>query len=59
MMKNSGEKFTEDWLPVRQILNGMIQLENGLYVSGVKIQPKNIFILEPDMQYNIINNLNK
>ena len=57
MTKNSGEKYTEDWVPVKQILNGMIQLDNGLYVSGVKVQPKNIFILEPDIQYNVINNL--
>lgn len=56
-MENSREVFSEDWIPIKQILNGMIQLNNGLYVSGVKIQPKNIFILEPDKQYNTINNL--
>lgn len=55
--KNSGEKFTEDWMPVKQILNGMIQLDNGLFVSGVKIQPRNIFILEPDVQSSVIDNL--
>lgn len=54
---NSGETFTEDWLPVKQILNGMIQLDNGMLVSGVKIQPKNIFILERDIQDNVIGNL--
>lgn len=57
MMKKSSENYTENWIPVRQILNGMIQLDNGLYVSGVKIQPRNIFILDPEVQNNIINNL--
>lgn len=57
MTKNNSEKYSEDWLPVKQILNGMIQLDDGLYVSGVKIQPRNIFILEPDIQSGIINNL--
>lgn len=57
MKKNNSEKFSEDWLPVNQILNGMIQLDDGLYVSGVKIQPRNIFILEPDVQAGVINNL--
>ena len=35
----------------------MILLENNLKVCGVKIQPRNIFILEPDLQNMIINNL--
>ena len=56
MTKNS-ETFTEDWLPVKQILNGMIQLDNGYYVSGVKIQPKNIFILDPEYQRLMVENL--
>ena len=54
---NTSETYTEDWLPIKQILNGMIQLDNGMYVSGVKIQPKNIFILDPDVQRNVIGNL--
>lgn len=35
----------------------MILLENNLKVCGVKIQPRNIFILEPDMQDMIITSL--
>ena len=49
--------YTEDWLPVKQILNGMIQLDNGIYVSGVKVQPKNIFILDPEYQRMMVDNL--
>ena len=41
---NNNLNYTEDWLPVKQIMNGMIQLDDGTYVTGVKITPKNIFI---------------
>lgn len=51
---NSGVSYSEDWVPVRQILNGMIQLDDGSYVTGVKVMPKNIFILDPSSQNNII-----
>ncbi|HOZ88892.1 MAG TPA: hypothetical protein PK737_01475 [Bacilli bacterium] len=53
----SSSPFTEDWLPVKQILNGMIQLDNGYYVSGIKVAPKNIFILDKGSQDNVIFNL--
>lgn len=49
--------FTEDWLTIRQIVNGMIQLDTGEYVTGIKIAPKNIFILEQGMQRATINKL--
>ena len=51
------KKYAEDWLPVKSILNGAIQLENGLSVTGVKVTPKNIFILDYDSQNNVIFNL--
>lgn len=47
-------KSAEDWLPIRAINNGMIQLDNGFLVTGVKIEPKNIFILDQDVQNNVI-----
>ncbi len=53
----SSSPFTEDWMPIKQILNGMIQLDNGYYVTGVKVAPKNIFILDKGAQDNIIFNL--
>ncbi len=49
--------YTEDWLPIKQILNGMIQLDNGYFVTGVKIMPKNIFILDEGSQNATIYNL--
>lgn len=47
-------KFTEDWVPIKNIMNGMIQLENGYYVSGIKVSPKNIFILDTGERENIL-----
>ncbi len=47
-------KPAEDWIPIRAIQNGMILLDNGFLVTGVKIEPKNIFILDQDVQNNVI-----
>ena len=49
--------YSEDWLPVKQIFNGMIYLDNGYIVTGVKISPRNIFILDEGSQNSIIYNL--
>ncbi len=53
----SGVSFAEDWLPVKAILNGMIQLDDGTYVTGVKVMPKNIFIMDQGSQNATIYNL--
>ena len=47
-------KPAEEWIPIKSIINGMIQLDNGYFVTGVKIEPKNIFILDRDVQNNVI-----
>ncbi len=54
---NNNSKYAEDWVPIKNILNGMIHLENGEFVTGVKVSPRNIFILDQDSQDNIIFNL--
>jgi len=41
-------------MPVRSILNGMIQLDDGTFVTGVKVEPKNIFILDPEQENAVI-----
>ena len=46
--------FTENWLPVRSIQNNMIITRNNYKVGGVKIDPRNIFILDTDTQNNIL-----
>ena len=50
-------KYSEDWVPVKAIQNGMIILNNNYYVTGIKVEPKNIFILDYQTQNNIIFNL--
>ena len=57
MAKKMSSKYTEDWLPVRDIVNGTILLENKLVVTGVKIMPRNIFILDEQSQANIMTGL--
>lgn len=47
-------KYSEDWLPIKAIANGMIQTEDGYYVTGVKVTPRNIFILDEGSQNNIL-----
>ena len=47
-------KWSEDWVPLKNIMNGMIQLENGEYVTGVKVAPRNIFILDAGTRDNVI-----
>lgn len=50
-------KVAEDFIPIKGINNGMLVLNNGFCVTGVKIEPKNIFILDQDVQNNVIYSL--
>ena len=49
----NNSKYTEDWIPIRNISNGMIVLDNKKTVTGVKIRPRNIFILDQSTQDNV------
>lgn len=55
--KTVNSKYTEDWIPVKNIANGMIELDNKQKVTGVKIRPRNIFILDTNSRNNIISML--
>lgn len=55
--KSSGARNTEYFVPIKSISNGMITLDNNEKVTGVKIMPRNIFILDEDSQINVIENL--
>ena len=57
-MSAQGNKYSEGWFPVRSITNGMIVLDNHEKVTGVKITPRNIFIMDEDAQQNVIRQLN-
>jgi hypothetical protein len=60
--KNSTQaaKTTEDWLPIIYIKGSYIEvkganaLEGNQYVTGVRIEPKNIFIADSQVQRNTI-----
>ena len=55
--KKKTSRYTVDDLPIKSIVNGTILLKNNEKVTGVKIAPRNIFILDEDMQNMIISNL--
>lgn len=52
--KSIGNRSSEDWLPVRAIENGTIITYGNNKVTGVKITPKNIFILDNNSQQNVL-----
>ena len=51
---NVRTSFTESWVPVKAISNGEIILDNKMKVTGVKIKPRNIFILDSGSQDAVI-----
>ena len=50
----NNSKYTENWDPAKNITNGMIELHNNFKVTGVKVKPRNIFILDTNSRNNII-----
>ena len=50
----NNSKYTENWIPAKNITNGMIELDNNFKVTGVKVKPRNIFILDTNSRNNII-----
>lgn len=47
-------RSTEDWLPIKAIQNGYVVTYGNNKVSGVKITPRNIFILDSASQNNVL-----
>ena len=56
-MSTSNRAGTESFVPVRAIENNMIVLDNGYKIAGVKVYPKNIFIMEEAEQFGVIDSL--
>ena len=52
---NSNNVSTENWITIKDINNNIIFLDNKKMVTGVKIQPRNIFIMDQQSQYKIKN----
>lgn len=57
MATKSRSRYTEDWVPVRGLNSGTIILRNQDKVTGVKIAPRNIFILDYESQQSVLINL--
>lgn len=51
---NTKRPSTENWVPIKDIIDGCIVTNNGTKVTGVKIRPRNIFILDKISQDNTI-----
>lgn len=54
-IKLESSKFTEDWIPVKDIRGGMIEVEGKItegnqLVAGIRVEPKNIFISDQETQ---------
>lgn len=56
-MKTQKNRYTGDDIPVKEIKNGTVILTNNQKVTGVKIMPRNIFILDQLTQDSIIYNM--
>lgn len=56
-MSTKDSSLAENWIQVKDINNGMIFLDDGYIVSGVKISPRNIFIMTEGEQNRMINSL--
>lgn len=42
----TNSKYTENWLPLKAISNGVMYNNKNEMITGVKVQPRNIFILD-------------
>ncbi len=47
-------KYTENWLPLKAISNGIMYNNKNEMITGVKIQPRNIFILDQGSMDNAL-----
>ena len=49
-IETKDNSLTDNWITVKEINNNLIFLDNKEMVTGVKIQPKNIFIMDQNSQ---------
>lgn len=56
-MNSNSNGLTENWINIKEINNNIITLDNKEMITGIKINPKNIFILERMEQDRVIDSL--
>lgn len=54
---NSSSTSTESFVPIKAIVNNMIETDKGEKIAGVKIAPKNIFIMDDNERFGVIDGL--
>lgn len=60
---NTTSLYTEDWLPINGFQNGLIKIKEknlvgaNMVVTGVRVEPRNIFIADDMEQNRVINEL--
>lgn len=47
-------KYTENWIPLKAISNGIMYNNKNEMITGVKVQPRNIFILDQTSMDNAL-----
>jgi DNA helicase HerA-like ATPase len=47
-------EFTQDFIPVREIKNGIIETTDGRYIKILEIEPINFLLRSSEEQYNVI-----
>ena len=54
--KKTPEKieFTQDYIPLKEIRNGIIETTDGRYIKILEIEPINFLLRSGEEQYNII-----
>ena len=50
----SNSKYTENWIPLKAISNGIMYNNKNEMITGVKVQPRNIFILDQTSMDNAL-----
>ena len=56
---NQNSASTENWITVKEINNNAIVLDNKKLVSGIKVLPRNILIMDEISQNRVIDELRK
>ena len=56
-MSTKNSVNTESFVPIKSVKNNMINLDSGFMVAGVKVAPKNIFILDEGDMFGVIDGL--
>lgn len=50
----NNSKYTENWIPLKAISNGIMYNNKNEMITGVKVQPRNIFILDQTSMDNAL-----